>query len=167
MGKFASRKSGLAACLGLCGLIGLGAPAFAGCEPGTVELRTESGSVVRFSVEIADEEGERAQGLMNREKLASSAGMLFAYDSPRHVTFWMKNTLIPLDMIFADASGVVIRVHEGAVPLDETSIDGGAGISYVLEINGGLAGRLGLTPGAMMRSPAIEQGAAAWTCAEG
>ena len=71
----------------------------------------------------------------------------FAYDSPRHAFFWMKNTLIPLDMIFADATGQVTRVHEGAVPLDETSIDGGDGVAYVLEINGGLARAAGCDPG--------------------
>ena len=67
----------------------------------------------------------------------------------------MRNTLIPLDMIFADGAGRIARVHAMAVPLDETPIDGGEGIQFVLEINGGMADRLGLPPGAQMRHPAI------------
>jgi hypothetical protein len=76
----------------------------------------------------------------------------------------MRNTLIPLDMIFADATGLVTRVHSNAVPLDETSIDGGEGVALVLEINGGLAKRLGLGPGAVLRSEAVDQGQALWRC---
>jgi uncharacterized membrane protein (UPF0127 family) len=76
----------------------------------------------------------------------------------------MRNTLIPLDMIFADETGTVTKVHENAVPLDETTIDGGPGVQYVLEINGGLAAPMGIGPGAEMRHPAIAPDAAAWPC---
>ncbi len=140
------------------------AQADAMCAPGTVELRSGSGQVMRFSVELADDAGERSQGLMNRPKMATSAGMLFAYPQPQQVYFWMKNTLIPLDMVFADAEGQVLRVHSNAKPLDETSINGGAGVTYVLEINGGLAARLGLGAGTVMRSEVIDQTNAAWPC---
>ncbi len=163
MGKFRSGKCGAA--IGLVAAIGSAGAAMADCAPGSVELRSPSGVVVRFSVELADDEAERAVGLMNRERMASSAGMLFAYETPRHAWFWMKNTLIPLDMIFADAAGRVTHVHEGAAPLDETAIDGGEGVSFVLEINGGLAKRLGLEPGAVMRSDVIDQSGAVWSCA--
>ena len=156
MGKFGAALA-LVFCAGSAG---------ADCAPDAVELRTAGGSVVRFSVELADDEAERALGLMNRQRMASSAGMLFAYQAPRHAYFWMKNTLIPLDMIFADATGLVTRVHSNAVPLDDTSIDGGEGVSYVLEINGGLAGRLGLAAGAVLRSAVIDQTVAAWTCGD-
>ncbi len=76
--------------------------------------------------------------------MAKSAGMLFLYEQPQRAVFWMKNTLIPLDMIFADATGVVRHVHANAIPHDETGIDGGADILAILEINGGLAARLGI-----------------------
>ena len=76
----------------------------------------------------------------------------------------MKNTLISLDMIFADATGTVRRVHEGAVPGDLTPIPGGADIQYVLEINAGMAKRLGIAEGAQMRHPAIASEKAAWPC---
>jgi uncharacterized membrane protein (UPF0127 family) len=74
----------------------------------------------------------------------------------------MKNTLIPLDMIFADERGVVTSVHANAVPHDLTTIDGGEGVRFVLEINGGLAKRLGIVPGSEMRHPAID--VPVWAC---
>ena len=109
----------------------------------------------RFSVEIADEAGERALGLMNRPEMARSHGMLFIYEKPGSVAFWMANTLIPLDMIFMDRRGVVTRVHERAVPLDRTPIDGGNAVFAVLEINGGLAQAMGIKPGDVLRHPSF------------
>lgn len=138
--------------------------AAAACAPDAVELRTPSGSVARFSVEVADDAEESARGLMFREKMATSAGMLFVFPAPKHASFWMKNTLIPLDMIFADQTGLVTRVHPQAVPHDETPIDGGPGVAFVLEINGGLAARMGIAEGTVLRHPAVAQGAAAWPC---
>lgn len=131
------------------------------CSPSRIDLRTPAGKQA-FAVEVADDAAERAQGLMNRKTLAPDAGMLFVYDTARPVQFWMKNTLIPLDMIFADAAGVVTRVHENAVPLDLTPIPGGTA-RFVLEINGGLARRLGIVPGTVLRHPAIAPDAA-WPC---
>ncbi len=136
--------------------------ALAECSVDRVDLKGDWGQA-RFSVELADDAGERSQGLMHRETMARSAGMLFAYETPQYVSFWMRNTLIPLDMVFMDATGVVRRVHENAIPLDETAIEGGEDIQYVLEINGGLAGRLGISPGSMLRHPVIGDGAA-WPC---
>ena len=143
-------------------LCGTGA-AQAACSPGTLELRGPSGNQ-RFSVEVVDTPAEQAQGLMFREKLAASAGMLFVFPEPKHAQFWMKNTLIPLDMIFADAAGRVTRIHPQAKPLDTTAIDGGENVTFVLEINGGLAERLGLAEGALMRSDVINQSGAVWPC---
>ena len=151
-------------CCAALALVLLAGAAQADCAPGTVEVRSDNGSVMRFSVEIADTAGERTQGLMNRPAMPTSAGMLFVYDAPQRARFWMRNTLIPLDMIFADETGLVTRVHSNAVPLDETSIDGGEGVALVLEINGGLAKRLGLGPGAVLRSDAMDQGQALWQC---
>lgn len=140
----------------------LPASGFAACAPGQLDLRWNGGQA-RFTVELADTEATRAQGLINRNKMAASAGMLFVYDSPRRATFWMKNTLIPLDMIFADASGRVTKVHSNAIPQDTSTVDGGDGVKFVLEINGGLARRLGIRPGAEMRHTAID--APEWPCA--
>lgn len=133
------------------------------CSAARVDLR---GPDLRqsFAVEVADDAAERAQGLMQRPQMDPDRGMLFVYESPRRAQFWMKDTLIPLDMIFADSAGVVTRVHADAVPLDETPIDGGEGVRFVLEINAGLAKRLGIVPGVELRHPAISDAAAAWPC---
>lgn len=136
--------------------------ALAQCNDARVDLRGDWGTA-RFSVEVADDAGERAQGLMHRDSMATSAGMLFVYDHPQFVSFWMRNTLIPLDMLFIDASGVIKHIHENALPLDETAIPGGDGIQYVLEINGGLSSRLGIEVGSELRHPAIAE-PAAWPC---
>lgn len=145
----------------LAAVTGTGVQA-ADCRDDQVQLRWQGGAA-RFTVEVADDAAERNQGLMYREKLAAAAGMLFVYEKPQRAQFWMANTLIPLDMIFADAAGRVTRIHENAVPQDRTTIDGGDGVKFVLEINGGLAKRLGISEGAEMRHPAIVD--AAWSCA--
>ncbi|MEM6376118.1 MAG: DUF192 domain-containing protein [Pseudomonadota bacterium] len=130
-----------------------------------VDLRGDWGSA-RFTIELADEPAEQAQGLMHRESMPRSAGMLFAYPGPRPTRFWMRNTLIPLDMIFADSAGVVQKVHRDARPLDETPIFGGNNIQYVLEVNAGLSERLGIGPGTQLRHPVIGDDLAAWPCGE-
>jgi uncharacterized protein len=134
------------------------------CRDDQIELRTPAGAVARFSVEVADDADERAQGLMFRDRMPAGAGMLFVYPTPGPVAFWMKNTLIPLDMVFADASGTVVHVHANAEPGNETPIPGGNSVQFVLEINGGLAGALGIAPGAVMRHPGIDGNGAVWAC---
>jgi len=138
-------------------------PAEAACREDRVELRGDWGSV-RIRAEIADTPQERAQGLMHVPEMGRLDGMLFIYERPQPVQFWMENTLIPLDMLFADASGVVTRIHENAIPLDRTPIPGGRDIQYVLEVNGGLSAELGITVGTEMRHPGIQQETAAWPC---
>ena len=140
-------------------------PVAAECAPGTVELRSPTG-IARFHVEVATTAADHAKGLMFREKMAASSGMLFVFDPPKHARFWMKNTLIPLDMIFADSGGRVTVVQANAVPQDTTPLDGGDGVAFVLEINGGLAKRLGIAPGAVMRHSLIAQDTAAWSCSQ-
>ena len=153
--------------LALLGVIVAGAAAAAEpCREDMVYLRGPGGEAA-FRVEIADTDAERAQGLMHRESLAASAGMLFVYPNPRPVGFWMKNTLIPLDMIFMDATGTVRRIGHEAQPHDERPVMGGSGIQTVLEINGGLARRIGIAEGWEMRHPSVDQDRAAWPCAAG
>ncbi len=133
------------------------------CDIGQLEIKSGS-NVSRFSVEIADTDQTRATGLMNRDFMGQFAGMLFVYDSERAVSFWMKNTLIPLDMLFIDETGEVLRIHENAIPLDLTSIPGGDGIQYVLEINGGMSSMLNIMPGAQIKHPEIDADLAIWPC---
>lgn len=137
--------------------------AVAECREDLVDLRGAWGQA-RFTVEIADTPEAQARGLMFRDSLPRGAGMLFLYDRPQRVAFWMRNTFIPLDMIFVDDTGTVTRVHHEAVPLDETPIEGGPGVQAVLEINGGLARRFGIAPGTELRHPRMPQSDAAWPC---
>jgi uncharacterized membrane protein (UPF0127 family) len=135
--------------------------AAAQCAPDQADIR-DPDATLRFHVEVMDTAGERAQGLMNRESLPRFSGMLFVYDRPQPVAFWMKNTLIPLDMLFFDSAGRLTRIKAGAQPLDETPVPGGDAVQYVLEINGGLAAELGIELGAELRHPAVT--GAAWSC---
>jgi uncharacterized membrane protein (UPF0127 family) len=146
----------------LLALFGAGA-AVATCRDDAVFLRGDWGAA-RFSVEIADDPDEQAQGLMHRTQMASSAGMLFIYDRPQRTSFWMRNTLIPLDMLFVDQDGVVQHIHHDAIPLDETPIPGGDQVVAVLEINGGLSRRMGITIGSEMRHPSFAKYAPNWPC---
>jgi uncharacterized membrane protein (UPF0127 family) len=115
-------------------------------------------------VELADDPQERALGLMHRTELGSTAGMLFIYPRPQALSFWMRNTLIELDMIFIDPQGVIRNIHHRAQPLDETPVPGGQGLTHVLEIRGGMAERLGLAPGDILRHPSFAQDTASWPC---
>jgi uncharacterized membrane protein (UPF0127 family) len=160
-GGAATRRLSLALLVSLA----LAGPAAAACSEDAVDLRGPGGKA-RFGIELADSPEERARGLMFRESMPKSAGMLFLYPSPQTASFWMKNTLIPLDMIFADSTGLITHVHANAVPGDLTPIMGGRDVLAVLEINGGLAARLGIVPGAELRHPGLDQSTAAWPCAE-
>jgi|GEM_PF-128244 len=148
----------------LAGLGAVGAAAAQGCAPDRLDIRGDWGTA-RFGVEIADEPAEQARGLMFRETLAASAGMLFVYPRAGSPSFWMKNTLIALDMVFIRADGTVAHVHDRAVPGDLSPIRGGSGILAVFEIRGGLAEALGIGPGDAVRHPAFDGDAAAWSCA--
>jgi uncharacterized membrane protein (UPF0127 family) len=144
-------------------VLGSGGAHAAQCTQTGVDLRGDWGQA-HFNVEVADDVQELGKGLMFRESLPASAGMLFIYDTPRHARFWMKNTLIPLDMIFLDSAGRVLQVAQNAIPLDETPIDGGEGVLMILEINGGMAQGLGITVGSELRHPAFDSSIAAWPC---
>jgi len=100
-----------------------------------------------FTIEIADTEAEREKGLMFRTSLAPDAGMLFDYHHEQEAAFWMQNTLIPLDMIFISAKGVVKSIHVNARPMDTTPIPSGGPIRFVMEIPGGRSEEIGLKVG--------------------
>jgi uncharacterized membrane protein (UPF0127 family) len=108
-----------------------------------------------FTVDVADDNAERAQGLMFVENMPTLTGMLFVYDRPQSVSFWMRNTLIPLDMLFVAPDGEILKIHENAIPGDLTPIPGGDGVQMVLEINGGLAARLGVMVGDTLQHPSF------------
>ena len=122
----------------------------------TIESRNGNHS---FSVEIVDTPESRAKGLMYREELAPDAGMLFDFKESRPVSFWMRNTLIPLDMIFITEEGLVANVHAQARPHDPTSIPSDGPVQFVLEIPGGRAAELGIAAGDKVVHPRIKGGA--------
>jgi uncharacterized protein len=137
-----------------CGSGGTSAPA---AESGASELATipltitQGGTVHRFTVEVARTPEEQARGLMYRTALAPDRGMLFPYDPPRYASFWMRNTLIPLDMLFVRADGTIDRIAENTLPEDETPIASGGQVAAVLELAGGSAARLGIDESAVVR----------------
>ena len=106
-----------------------------------------AGGPHRFTVELATSPAQMMQGLMFRKSLAPDAGMLFDYQAPSMASMWMKNTLIPLDMLFVDAGGHIVNIHERAVPGSLDAIAAAAPVRAVIELNGGTAGRLGIRPG--------------------
>ncbi len=125
----------------------------AGSEDRAV-LHTAAGDFT-FKVEIADDTKERADGLMFRTELADDAGMLFDYGREQLASFWMQNTLIPLDMIFIGADGVIKTIHVNARPLDTTSIPSGVRVRFVLEIPGGRSQEIGLKVGDTLEHPRV------------
>jgi uncharacterized membrane protein (UPF0127 family) len=108
---------------------------------------------IKFDVELALNDAERSRGLMYREKLGPYDGMLFDFHQDAPVSFWMKNTLIPLDMVFIAGDGTIKHVHANAVPLSTEAIPSQFPVRAVLEINGGSARLLGIKPGDKVKHP--------------
>lgn len=100
-----------------------------------------------FMVEVARTPAERSRGLMYRESLAIDGGMLFDFGQPQPVSMWMRNTLIPLDMLFIDGDGWIRRIEANAQPLSLDTIASGRPVSAVLELNGGTAAILNIRAG--------------------
>lgn len=133
------------------------------CADDRVQLRWPGGEA-EFRVELAVDEVSRRRGLMYRDALPRFGGMLFVYPAPHRARFWMENTRIPLDMLFFDAGGTLKSLHRSAEPFSRKSIDGGDGVQFVLEINGGLSDILGIVTGGELRHPMIPQETADWPC---
>jgi uncharacterized membrane protein (UPF0127 family) len=104
-----------------------------------------------LSVEVMRTEAQREHGLMERSYLPQDRGMLFQFDREQPVMMWMKNTLIPLDMIFIARNGIVTHIHENAEPMSEAIISSEGPVYGVLEVNAGYARKIGLKPGGLVR----------------
>ncbi|WP_297511877.1 DUF192 domain-containing protein [uncultured Caulobacter sp.] len=126
--------------------LGGGVDALAASKLETVEIVTGRGRA-RFQVEIAATLAEQKRGLMFRKALAPDRGMLFVYKRPQPAAYWMKNTLIPLDIIFIQPDGKILSIARNARPHDETPLASGGLVLGVLEIAGGRAAQLGVLPG--------------------
>ena len=101
----------------------------------------------KFRIEIARTSEEQARGLMFRESLPADGGMIFPMIPPRYASFWMKNTLIPLDMIFIRSDGTIARIEPETVPQTLEPVSSGEPVAAVLEIDGGLSAKLGIAEG--------------------
>jgi uncharacterized membrane protein (UPF0127 family) len=121
-------------------------------ERTTIEIASRTG-VHLFSVEFVDNDKDRAQGLMYRKSLPEGQGMLFDFGREQDVAMWMKNTYIPLDMIFIRGDGRILRIAENTTPLSERIISSGGPVRAVLEVIGGTAQKLGIAPGDRVAHP--------------
>src|SRR5215467_12710043 len=118
----------------------------------TLEIATKTGVHV-FAVEIADNDTERAKGLMYRKELPEGRGMLFDFHREQDVSFWMQNTYIPLDMIFISGDGRILRIAENTEPLSTRLIPSNGPVRAVLEVIGGTAQKLGIAAGDRVAAP--------------
>jgi uncharacterized membrane protein (UPF0127 family) len=119
----------------------------AGLDQIPLFVTTARGQTHRFVVEVARTPEQQAQGLMNRQSLAPDRGMIFPYAPPQPVAFWMKNTLIPLDMIFIAPGGRILRIEANTVPLSLEPVGSGEAVEAVLELAGGRSAELGIAAG--------------------
>ena len=124
----------------------------AAAELQPLEIASKSGVHV-FAVEMASTPAEQARGLMDRRGLPEGQGMLFDFHHEQPLSFWMKNTYIPLDMIFIRGDGRILRIAENTMPLSEALIPSGGPVRAVLEVNGGTAKKLGIAPGDRVAHP--------------
>ena len=137
--------------------------ALADCAEDHVHLLGSWGAA-QFAVELADSDAKRAQGLMHRDSMERFSGMLFVYDAPQKVAFWMKDTLISLDILYFTGQGQLLDLHENAVPGDLTPLRSSGAVQYVLEINAGLAKALKLRSDTVLMHPSLTQDEKTLTC---
>ena len=122
-------------------------------------LGISSGDKVhRFTVELADDDAERGVGLMHRGRMDADRGMLFDFGTPRRVAFWMRNTFIPLDMLFLKSDGEVVSIIESVVPHSEDTVGPDRPVRAVLELNAGTVKKLGLKVGDVIHHAAFKNG---------
>lgn len=119
-------------------------------EPVILKIISSNGAVKELNLKIADTEEELKTGLMFVKEMAEDAGMLFVLDKPQVNTMWMKNTLIPLDMIFINADKKIVKIHKNAIPHDLTPISTEFKVKYIIELNGGMTDKLGISIGDML-----------------
>ncbi|AYG59018.1 DUF192 domain-containing protein [Rhizobium jaguaris] len=145
-------------------LVGASAPAFAAqatseklmaFDSEQLSIQTAKGVTHKFTVELALTEPQLEFGLMYRKSMPADHGMLFNFGAPRPVMMWMKNTVLPLDMLFLDKNGVITHIQENAVPYSEAIISSEGAVLYVIELNGGIARKLGLAVGDKVTSATI------------
>lgn len=121
----------------------------------TLQIATPDARLHSFNIWIADDDQRRARGLMFIRELSADDGMLFIYDEPHPVAMWMKNTYVPLDMLFVSADGKVLRIAANTKPLSLDTIESGGPALAVIELAAGTAAHLKIVPGAQVMHPAF------------
>lgn len=121
----------------------------------TLQIATPDARLHTFKIWVADDDARRARGLMFVRELAEDEGMLFIYPQERQIGMWMKNTYIPLDMLFVDRNGRVQQIVENTTPHSLTTIESKTPVLAVIELKGGAAARLKIAPGARVMHPAF------------
>ena len=142
--------------IGACAWFSIPALALPALPVETISVDTKSGPH-SFTVEVAADDESRERGLMFREKMAPDAGMLFDFRTPQPVSFWMENTVLPLDMLFVRADGTIARIKANATPYSRENIPSGEPVQLVIELNGGRAAALGIEEGARVHAPQIAE----------
>jgi hypothetical protein len=120
----------------------------------TITIDTKTGPHA-FTVEVAADDESRERGLMYRTAMAPDAGMLFDFRTPQLESFWMENTVLPLDMLFVRADGTIARIKANATPYSRENIPSGEPVKVVIELNGGRAAALGIVEGARVHAPQL------------
>jgi uncharacterized membrane protein (UPF0127 family) len=157
--RLSDRRAALASLTAALLLAGCAGAEKAQAEPGAIspledlQVVTSTGAVHPFKVEIADEEPERRNGLMNRPSMRRDRGMLFQFEEESERSFWMKNTYIALDIIYIARDGRIVSIAARTTPFSEAPIASMGAANGVLEINGGLAEELGIRAGDTVRHP--------------
>jgi uncharacterized protein len=121
----------------------------------TMQIATSDARLHAFEIWIADNEPRRARGLMFVRELAENQGMLFLYPNEQPISMWMKNTYLPLDMLFVDSHGRIVKVVENTTPQSLDTIESGALVRGVVELNAGVSAKLHLRPGSLVIHPAF------------
>jgi hypothetical protein len=116
-----------------------------------ISVDTSKGPSV-FKVEVAGDHASQEKGLMYRKKMAANAGMIFDFHQDVMTSFWMKNTILPLDIIFIRSDGTISSIAADAVPMSETPIPSSEPVRAVLELNAGRAAAMGIIPGAKVHA---------------
>lgn len=123
----------------------------------SMQIATSDARLHEFRIWIADNEPRRARGLMFVRNLGENYGMLFIYPESQPISMWMKNTYIPLDMLFVDEKGRIVKVVENTKPESLDTIDSDSLVRAVIELNAGVASKLHLRPGSLVIHPAFAE----------
>lgn len=127
----------------------------AGFSRSSLEVASADGRLHKFRIWVADNDRRRMQGLMYIEQIADDQGMLFVFEYPRIINMWMRNTILPLDMIFIGADGRIVHVAANTTPYSDDTISSQQNALGVLEVKAGTAARLNIKPGAVVVHPAF------------